>query len=134
MLKLFIQRPLTTPIWTELDLYEFESFNWTMQWSDLENIQSPAGSFSQAFKLPFSETNVNYFGFLDKAGTIPQGAENGDARTTYYKKRFTAGLGRMGGVYIPGYLQVKGVTIVNGVREFDVVFFGETLNMSCVRS
>jgi hypothetical protein len=130
MLKLFIERPLSTPIWQELDLYEFESFNWTMQWSDLENIQSPAGSFSQAFKLPFSDTNLAYFGFLDKAGTIPEGTENGDPGTTYYKKRFKAGLGRLSGVYIPGYLQVKGVTIVNGVREFDVVFFGETLNMS----
>jgi hypothetical protein len=36
----------------EMDLYEDVSVNLTLQFSDVQNVNSPAGSFSQTFRIP----------------------------------------------------------------------------------
>ena len=42
----------TSGSYSRLEGYINEPLNFTLQFSDIENIQSPAGSYSQTFTLP----------------------------------------------------------------------------------
>ena len=46
----------------DLDLYQDEAVNLTIQFSDLEGINSPVGSFSQTFRVPGTAKNMDVFG------------------------------------------------------------------------
>ena len=54
----------------EMDLYENESVNLTLQFADIQNINATTGSFSQTFRLPATPNNLDFFGHIDDPSTI----------------------------------------------------------------
>jgi hypothetical protein len=49
---------------TEADLYQDESVNLTLQFSDVQNINGAAGSYSQTFRIPATPNNLGILGNL----------------------------------------------------------------------
>src|SRR6056300_1062601 len=94
---------LTSGSYAQLAGYINKPLNFSLQFSDIENIQSPAGSYSQTFTLPNTAANRFRFGDIFQAGYIPEGTENGDLRTTLFKKRFPAAILDKESPIIEGY-------------------------------
>ena len=120
----------TSGDYSRLEGYINEPLNFTLQFSDIENIQSPAGSYSQAFTLPNTANNRFRFGDIFEAGYIPEGTENGDLRTTLFKKRFPAAILDKESPIIEGYMQVKGMKKTGDREDIEVVFFADSLDIA----
>jgi hypothetical protein len=116
--------------YARLEGYINEPLNFTLQFSDIENIQSPAGSYSQTFTLPNTAANRFRFGDIFQAGYIPEGTENGDLRTTLFKKRFPAAILDKESPIIEGYMQVKGMKKTGDREDIEVVFFADSLDIA----
>ena len=54
----------------EIDLYEDVSVNLTLQFTDVQNINSPAGSFSQTFRVPATPNNLDFFGPINDTTAV----------------------------------------------------------------
>ena len=54
----------------EMDLYENESVNLTLQFADIQNINTATGTFSQTFRLPATDNNLDFFGFIDNPSSV----------------------------------------------------------------
>ena len=68
-----------------LDLYSNEPFVFSLQYNDVQNIQTPTGSYSQTFTLPFDHL-TSLIGQIFEPGYVPLGSENGQGRTLFFKK------------------------------------------------
>ena len=110
--------------------YGNEPLNFALQFSDVENIQTSVGSFSQSFKIPFDYLLKLRLGFVDKPGYIPQGADNGDTGTLFWKKRYPAALTWRNIPVVFGYIQFKGVTTTEERVDVEGVFFAEQLDIA----
>ena len=106
----------------EIELYENEPINLSYQFSNLQEINASASSFSQTFRVPLTKKNQDYFGAVNEFGLI----------TTWDPK--TKASAELTSSTIPimrGFIQVKGVYVQKGkYADVEIVFFGETANLS----
>jgi len=108
--------------WSDLELYENDPVNLKFQYTDVENIQRPNSSFSQSFRIPATEKNINVFGQLFDVNY--EGSFN-------VKKRTKAILSVDTIPTIRGFIQLKNVYIQKGkYSDFEIVFFGEGADFS----
>lgn len=112
------------------DYFEAEPINYSLRFSDVQNIQTPSGSFTQAISLPFTDRLQSELGFIDKPGYIAENDENVENRTTIFKKKYPAALGTNNTPVILGYIQIKGVVTTGPRKEVQVVFFSDGINMT----
>ena len=127
MLTLSLLNP--TPVPFPLDLYSNEPFVFSLQYNDVQNIQTPTGSYSQTFTLPFDHLTER-IGQIFQPGYVPEGTENGDTRTLFFKKKYPAAFFRSGAIAFRGFVQFKRMVETNGRRDVEVVFFSENLDIS----
>ena len=106
----------------EIELYENEPINLSYQFSNIQEINASASSFSQTFRVPLTKKNQDYFGAVNEFGLI----------TTWDPK--TKASAELTSSTIPimrGFIQVKGVYVQKGkYADVEIVFFGETANLS----
>lgn len=112
-----------------LDLYSNEPFVFSLQYNDVQNIQTPTGSYSQTFTVPFDNITVRV-GQIFQPGYVPDGTENGDGRTLFFKKKYPAAIHRAGAIAFRGFVQFKRMVETNGRRDVELVFFSENLDIS----
>ena len=107
---------------SEIELYENEPVNLSYQFSDIQNINSSASSFSQTFRVPLTKKNQDYFGAVNEFGLI----------TTWNPKtKVEAELTYNTIPVMRGFAQVKGVYIQKGkYADVEIAVFGETANLS----
>ena len=100
----------------EMDLYENESVNLTLQFSDVQEINATTGSFSQTFRLPATANNLDFFGTIDNPSSV-------DAINT--KIQIEAELYSDSVPIIRGFCQVKNIyQQKERYADIEVVFFG----------
>jgi hypothetical protein len=128
MLRIGLQS--TGGTYNTIATYGNEPLNFALQFSDIENIQTSVGSFSQSFKLPFDDFLKQYLGFVDKPGYIPQGTDIRSNYTLFWKKRYPAALTWRNIPVVHGYIQFKGVTKTDGRVDVEGVFFAEQLDIA----
>ena len=127
MLKLAVK---ATNGYSDLEGFANEPVNFALQFSDLENIQSPTASFSQSFTIPLSKLNEGRFGDISDPQYIPVGSSNTDGRTTLFKQRFQAALVNKDSPVIKGYIQIKSIKNTDGRKDVECVFFAEALDIA----
>jgi len=104
-----------------LETYENDPINLTYQYSDIEKIQSAVGSFSQTFRIPATDANMNAFG--DYTNSNNQGF-NAKVKSSAIIFSDTIPILR-------GFIQLKQTFIVNGRHsEYELVFFGEAVDLA----
>ncbi len=106
---------------TEVDLYENESVNLTLQFADVQNINSSTGSFSQTFRLPATDNNLDFFGPIDKASGV--GVKNP-------KERIPAELVSGTTPILRGFCQIKAIYLQKEkYADIEVVFFAGAVDL-----
>ena len=106
---------------TEVDLYENESVNLTLQFADVQNINSSTGSFSQTFRLPATDNNLDFFGPIDKASGV--GVKNP-------KERIPAELVSGTTPILRGFVQIKAIYLQKEkYADIEVVFFAGAVDL-----
>ncbi|MAA67160.1 MAG: hypothetical protein CL581_20590 [Alteromonadaceae bacterium] len=131
MLNLYLRNITSSGfVYFRHDYYKAEPINYALRFSDVQNIQAPAGSFTQAMSLPLTASLQERLGFIDKPGYIPSNDENGESGTTLFKKKYPAALGTNGNPVILGYIQVKSVVTTGPRKDVEVVFFSDGINMT----
>ncbi len=106
---------------TEVDLYENESVNLTLQFADVQNINSSTGSFSQTFRLPATDNNLDFFGPIDKASGV-------DVKNP--KERIPAELVSGTTPILRGYVQIKAIYLQKEkYADIEVVFFAGAVDL-----
>ena len=128
MLRISLQN--TSGVYGSVATYGNEPLNYALQFSDIENIQTSVGSFSQSFKLPLDDSLKQRLGLVDKPGYIAQGTDIREAYTLFWKKRYPAALTWRNIPVVHGYIQFKGVTTTDTRVDVEGVFFAEQLNIA----
>ena len=107
---------------TDIELYKNEPVNISYQFSDIQNINSSASSFSQTFRVPLTKKNQGYFGAVNEFGLV----------TTWDPKvKVSAELTYNTIPVMRGFAQVKGVYVQKGkYADVELAVFGETANLS----
>ena len=106
---------------TEVDLYENESVNLTLQFADVQNINSSTGSFSQTFRLPATDKNLDFFGPIDRASGV--GIKNP-------KERIPAELVSGTTPILRGFCQIKAIYLQKEkYADIEVVFFAGAVDL-----
>jgi len=106
---------------TEVDLYENESVNLTLQFADVQNINSSTGSFSQTFRLPATDKNLDFFGPIDRASGV--GVKNP-------KERIPAELVSGTTPILRGFCQIKAIYLQKEkYADIEVVFFAGAVDL-----
>lgn len=105
-----------------LDLYENDPVNLKYQYSDISEIQKAAGTYSQTFRIPATQANVDFFGTFFNAnltgGFNPKRKK--DAELSYNTIPIAS-----------GFVQLKKVFIQKeNYADFEVVFFGENVALA----
>ena len=104
-----------------IDLYENEKMHLNYKFTDLTNF-SAVGNYSQEFRIPASETNVNFFGAIFNVNF--EGWFD-------FRKKVTANLKVNTIPIATGHVQVKKLYWQSGkLFEFEIVFFGEVPSLS----
>ena len=106
----------------ELDLNEFPNISVNYQFSDIKNPETRKGSFSQTFKLPFTDNNNKFF----------ENWYNYNNETEYFntREKFSAAI-YVGTVpQIEGYLQLKAV--YKKGQYYEVVVFSNAADLFAV--
>ena len=105
-----------------LELYKNDPVNLKFQYSDLEKIQASVGSFSQSFRIPASQANVDFFGAFFDVNT--QGGFNAKRKTKAEISVDTIPI-------LSGYIQLKQVYLHReNYADFQIVFFGDSLDLA----
>lgn len=105
----------------EMDLYEDVSVNLTLQFSDVQNVNSPAGSFSQTFRIPATANNLDYFGAIDDTTAVD---------IVNVKQRIPAQILSDTIPILSGFCQVKAVYLQKEkYADIELVFFGGAVDM-----
>lgn len=112
-----------------IDKYVDEPFVLNLQYNDLADIQSPTGSYTQTFTLPFSYTIQNQFGAIFEPGYKPTGSDPNDLRTLFFKKKTKACIYSAGEPIILGFVQVKRMVQTGERQDVELVFFSENLDI-----
>ena len=106
---------------TEIDLYENESVNLTLQFSDVRDIAQSAGSFSQTFRVPATPSNLDFFGNIHEPSAVD---------VINVKEKIPAELVSGTMPLLRGFCQVKAIYIQKKkYADIELVFFGETIDL-----
>ena len=104
-----------------MDLYENESVNLTLQFADIQNINSSAGSFSQTFRLPATPNNLDFFGPIDESTSVDG---------LNLKQRIPAELVSGTVPILSGFCQVKSIYLQKEkYADIEVVFFSGSVDL-----
>ena len=105
----------------DVELYEDAPVNLRFQYSDVEQIQNPLGSYSQTFRVPLTNMNRAIFGNLDEPSLIP---------TLNLHERLVADLYNDGNPIVTGFLQVKAIyQTKEHYGEVELCFFSGALDL-----
>lgn len=105
----------------DVELYEDAPVNLRFQYSDVEQIQNPLGSYSQTFRVPLTDVNRGIFGNLDEPSLVP---------TLNLHERLVADLYNDGNPIVTGFLQVKAIyQTKEHYGELELVFFSGALDL-----
>jgi hypothetical protein len=105
-----------------LELYENDPVNITYQFTDLTEIQSATGSFSQSFRIPATEKNVELFGAFFNTNIV-------EGYNPKVKQKAELSYNTI--PILKGFIQLKSAYIQNEVyADLEIVFFGEAVNMA----
>lgn len=105
-----------------LDVYENEQVSLNFRFQDLESVNSTAGSYSQTFRIPATEGNVDFFGAYHDVDVV--GGFNA-------KRKSDARLIDDGFTLIEGHIQLVGVVLQKGrYADFELNFMGETADLA----
>lgn len=105
-----------------LDLYENEQVSLNFRFQDLESVNGTAGSYSQTFRIPATEANVDFFGAYHDVDVV--GGFNA-------KRKTDARLIDDGFTLIEGHIQLVGVVLQKGhYADFELNFMGETADLA----
>ena len=105
---------------SEVDLYQDESVNLTLQFADIQNINAAAGSYSQTFRIPATQNNLNIVGQV--ASTSAVGVN--------LKTRIPAELVDNTIPILRGFCQVKQVYLQKEkYADIELVFFGGAVDL-----
>ena len=105
-----------------LDLYENDPVNLKFQYADIEKIQSSVGSYSQSFRIPATQNNIDFFGTFFNVNE--QGGYNP-------KRKKKAELFYNTVPIITGFIQLKQVYVQKeNYADFEITFFGDTVDLS----
>ena len=106
---------------TEIDLFENESVNLTLQFSDVSDINNSKGSFSHTFRVPATQNNLDFFGNIQEASAV--GVKN-------LKERIPAELVSGTIPILSGFCQVKAMYIQKErYADIELVFFSESIDL-----
>jgi hypothetical protein len=104
----------------DLDLYQDEAVNLTVQFSDLEGINSPVGSFSQTFRVPGTQKNMDLFGPINM---VDPGSVN--LKTKKAAELFSGSVS-----ILRGFVQVKAVYLQKKeYADIELVFFAGAVDL-----
>ena len=104
----------------DLDLYQDEAVNLTIQFSDLESINSPVGSFSQTFRVPGTAKNMDVFGPINTS----------DPGSVNLKLKKVAELFSGSVSILRGFVQVKAVYLQKQhYADIELVFFAGAVDL-----
>ena len=99
----------------DVELYENAPVNLKFQFSDVEKINNPLASYSQSFRVPLTQNNVDIFGHLDQVTEVG----GLDLRV-----RLSAQLLSDTYPIMDGFVQVKAVYLTKEIYpEVELVFF-----------
>jgi hypothetical protein len=105
-----------------LELYENDPVNLKFQYADIEKIQSSVGSYSQSFRIPATQNNIDFFGTFFNVNE--QGGYNP-------KRKKKAELFYNTVPIITGFIQLKQVYVQKeNYADFEITFFGDTVDLS----
>ena len=105
-----------------LELYENDPVNITYQFTDLTEIQSATGSFSQSFRIPATEKNIELFGAFFNTNIV-------EGYNPKVKQKAELSYNTI--PILKGFIQLKSAYIQNEVyADLEIVFFGEAVNMA----
>ena len=103
-----------------LDLYTDDPVSLTKQFTDIQDVNSPKGSFSQSFRVPATGTNAVVFDNFQDVNS------QGDFNS---KRKLKAEIESDTLPIIRGYIQFKACYIESNFPEYEIVFFGEASNL-----
>lgn len=107
--------------WKSVDLYSHEPLNLNYQFTDVTEINNPASSYSQTFRVPMTAGNQDILGAFS-IGHIPE---------LDYKRKIPARISRGGITLMDGFAQVKSFYVQRGqFQDVELVVFGEIANLS----
>ena len=105
---------------TDVELYENAPVNLKFQFSDVEKINNPLASYSQSFRVPLTQNNVDIFGHLDQVTEVG----GLDLRV-----RLSAQLLSDTYPIMDGFVQVKAVYLTKEIYpEVELVFFSSAID------
>lgn len=105
----------------DIDLYDSDPINLKYQFTDVNNIQSSTGSFSQTFRIPATANNYAVFGDMASPNDT---VFNPKVKVSAIISVDTLPVMR-------GHVQFKRAYIIDGQHdEYEIVFFGEAVNLS----
>lgn len=105
----------------QVELYSAQPVNLNFRFTEIQEINRPAASYSQSFRVPLTPHNADVFGVFD-VSLVP---------SYDYKRRITARLVSEGITLVEGFVQVKSWTITNGrYTDVELAFFGDTASLS----
>ena len=106
----------------DLDLYESQPINLQYRFSNIEKIQAQDGDFSQTFRIPATERNIDFFGTYWNVNTF--GGFNAKLKTQAILIEDTIPI-------MSGFIQLKKVYIQKEkFADFELVFFGDKASLS----
>ena len=122
MLRLSVIREVNNqPVWYDVDLYEDAPINLRYQFSAIEQINNPQGSFSQVFRVPLTRTNQFLFGQLDEITLQDTQALTNPINL---QERIEAELYKGGTLLLRGYVQIKAAYQTKEIYgEVELAFF-----------
>lgn len=107
--------------WKTVELYEHEPVNLNYKFTEVTEINKPASSYSQTFRVPMTKANQDVFGVVG-LGHVPD---------LNYKQKIPARISRGGVTLMEGFGQVKTFYFQRGkYQDLEFVVFGEVANLS----
>lgn len=104
----------------DVELYENAPVNLKFQFSDVEKINNPLASYSQSFRVPLTQNNVDIFGHLDQVTEVG-GLD--------LRQRLSAQLLSDTYPIMDGFVQVKSVYLTKEIYpEVELVFFSGAID------
>lgn len=105
-----------------LELYINDPVNLKYQFTDIEEIQKASGSYSQSFRLPATDKNVQLFGTFFQSNTIEGFNPKRKKQAELYYQTIPI---------LSGFIQLKSAYIQKeNYADFEIVFFGEAVNLA----
>ena len=105
-----------------LELYVNDPVNLKYQFTDIEEIQKASGSYSQSFRVPATDKNVQLFGTFFQSNTVEGFNPKRKKQAELYYNTIPI---------LTGFIQLKSAYIQKeNYADFEIVFFGESVNLA----